>query len=281
MEILNTTQIDAHSLCEYAARTCYRSLDKYGTNPTFLTKKVLQPGHTSVLEHWRVVFTMNIGCISEAVKLASMPGVYARALAPNESYDNMIFSMNLRHIYELGYTVLDNMVAPFMPMVFHHGPGKVDVELTPIKNPHKHVNLIAHCPGPLGSYTFEVYCSRACSHQLVRHRTFSFSQESQRYVDAYDIEFQMPVLDSSDMYEEYNYVFGLTLDMYCHLRNSGETKQDARYVLPSGAMTRLIVTIPTPELDNFFDLRCSSKAQDEVRGVAEEIRRQIDGCLGR
>ncbi|MGD8244674.1 MAG: FAD-dependent thymidylate synthase, partial [Anaerolineae bacterium] len=96
-----------------------------------------------------------------------------------------------------------------------------------------HESLIEHA-----NATFEISgISRACSHQLVRHRLASYSQESQRYVDMSDPEWALPedVLASDEATEVWEGFAGEVRDAYRALRELGMRKEDARFVLPNAA----------------------------------------------
>ncbi|MBN2333336.1 MAG: FAD-dependent thymidylate synthase [Deltaproteobacteria bacterium] len=120
--------------------------------------------------------------------------------------------------------------------------------------------------------------SRALSHQLVRHRIASFSQQSQRYV-AFDggFTYQIPPSIGGDeaLCQEYRETMAGLASFYGRLRQQGVPAEDARFVLPNGADTRLVMTMNARELRHFFRLRCCRRAQWEIRALAVEILRQV------
>ena len=138
-----------------------------------------------------------------------------------------------------------------------------------------HESIIEHA-----SVTFEISgISRACSHQLVRHRIASYSQESQRYVDMSAPEFVVPPSVEDDpqamvVWDEFVAQVG---DTYHQLRKLGVRKEDARFVLPNAAATRIIVTMNFRSLRHFFSVRCERAAQWEIRELALEMLRQVTG----
>jgi thymidylate synthase (FAD) len=128
-----------------------------------------------------------------------------------------------------------------------------------------HESIIEHA-----SASFEISgISRACSHQLVRHRLASYSQESQRYVDMADPEWALPpdMLEDEGAMEIWEDFADDVKDTYKALRERGMRKEDARFVLPNAAATRLIVTMNFRELLHFFRIRVSRAAQWEIRDV--------------
>ncbi|HHY96204.1 MAG TPA: FAD-dependent thymidylate synthase [Firmicutes bacterium] len=121
------------------------------------------------------------------------------------------------------------------------------------------------------SFTFAVEgISRACSHQLVRHRLASFSQQSQRWVKAGASDFVVP--PSVARNDEAAHLFGEVMqrayDAYRALLGLGIPKEDARYVLPNACVTRLVLTMNARELLHVFRLRCCLRAQWEIRTLA-------------
>jgi thymidylate synthase (FAD) len=135
-----------------------------------------------------------------------------------------------------------------------------------------HESIIEHA-----SITFEISgISRACSHQLVRHRIASYSQESQRYVDMSAPEFVVPpsVAGNAQAQAIWDGFMNEVADTYHRLRELGVRKEDARFVLPNAAATRIIVTMNFRSLRHFFSVRCEKAAQWEIRALALEMLRQ-------
>jgi thymidylate synthase (FAD) len=136
-----------------------------------------------------------------------------------------------------------------------------------------HESIIEHA-----SVTFEISgISRACSHQLVRHRIASYSQESQRYVDMSAPEFVVPpsVAGNGEALAIWDEFMSQVADTYHQLRGLGVRKEDARFVLPNAAATRIIVTMNFRTLRHFFSVRCEKAAQWEIRALALEMLRQV------
>jgi thymidylate synthase (FAD) len=135
-----------------------------------------------------------------------------------------------------------------------------------------HESIIEHA-----SITFEISgISRACSHQLVRHRIASYSQESQRYVDMVAPEFVVPpsVRDDPEAQAVWDEFMTRVGDVYRALRSLGVRKEDARFVLPNATATRIIVTMNFRALRHFVSVRCDKAAQWEIRALALEMLRQ-------
>ncbi len=122
------------------------------------------------------------------------------------------------------------------------------------------------------SYTFAVDgVSRALTHQLVRHRLASFNQQSQRYVKFKDgIEVIKPssIVSNEEANALFDQAIKTVVDVYTRLLDTGVPAEDARYVLPNAAETKIVITMNVRELLHFFDLRCCNRAQWEIRDLA-------------
>ena len=132
-----------------------------------------------------------------------------------------------------------------------------------------HESIIEHA-----SATFEICgISRAASHQLVRHRLASFSQESQRYVDLSDPEWMLPPSIAED--DEARAIWEVFSEQvrtaYSALRGLKVRKEDARFVLPNAAATRVVMTMNFRELLHLFRLRISREAQWEIREMCARM----------
>jgi thymidylate synthase (FAD) len=132
------------------------------------------------------------------------------------------------------------------------------------------------------SFTFGIEgISRACSHQLVRHRVASYSQQSQRYVKEEQFDYVVPPSIKRDpaLVQMFEQCMAAAQENYTNvlkrleeLGYKGESgRQDARYLLPNAAGTKIIVTMNARELLHFFRVRCCNRAQWEIREMAERM----------
>ena len=128
------------------------------------------------------------------------------------------------------------------------------------------------------SFTFAIAgISRALSHQLVRHRIASYSQQSQRYVDAAGFDYVLPpqiaaVPEAKARFEAAMVQAGaayaeLQTILAAHGRGA-KANEDARFVLPNACETKIVATMNCRSLLHFFELRCCMRAQWEIRAVA-------------
>lgn len=133
------------------------------------------------------------------------------------------------------------------------------------------------------SFTFAIEgISRACSHQLVRHRIASYSQQSQRYVsEDTGFGYVIPPVIREDKELKKAFVTFMKEaqrsynEMFSKLNEKGimgeAANQDARFILPNACETKIVVTMNARELMHFFRLRCCNRAQWEIREMAEKM----------
>lgn len=116
--------------------------------------------------------------------------------------------------------------------------------------------------------------SRVTSHQLVRHRLASYSQQSQRYVkldNTFDFIVPKSIQGNRPAYEEYIRLMDVIHQIYTALLDVGIPAEDARYVLPNATETKIFITMNARTLLHFFNKRCCSRAQGEIRQMAFEM----------
>ena len=124
------------------------------------------------------------------------------------------------------------------------------------------------------SFTFAVSgVSRSLTHQLVRHRIASYSQQSQRYVKTDELDFVSPasVVRNEEARFKFAHAMAVIEAIYGQLLALGIPAEDARYVLPNAACTNIVVTMNCRALLNFFGERCCMRAQWEIRDMANRM----------
>ncbi len=132
-----------------------------------------------------------------------------------------------------------------------------------------------------GSFTFDLEgVSRAASHQIVRHRIASFSQQSQRYVKitrSYGYlkppgiaeDLKVPVeIRGQKLDLNFSDVMDLTRQAEEGLVGKGVKAEDSRYLRPNAATTNIVMSMSPRQLTHFFNLRCAPDAQWEIRDLA-------------
>ncbi len=158
-----------------------------------------------------------------------------------------------------------------------------------------HLSPIEHI-----TFTFGIEgVSRALLAQITRHRIASFSVQSQRYVEEKNYEFVTPpeIAEIPEALEEFNKQMDRAISSYNKLADILKDKhyetfisegldekeaakkaqkkaiEDARFVLPNACDTKMIMTMNARSLLNFFSLRCCSRAQWEIKALADEMLR--------
>ena len=111
--------------------------------------------------------------------------------------------------------------------------------------------------------------SRSFTHQLVRHRFCSFSQQSQRYVDEEKFSIVTPesITDSEEALSIYTDFIEESRKTYKRLIELGIKKQDARFILPNAVESEIVVSANFREWRHVFKLRCHPAAQWEIREI--------------
>lgn len=152
--------------------------------------------------------------------------------------------------------------------------GKADSSIKRAKRCYKagHLSVFEHV-----SVTWRIEgISRACSHQLVRHRLASYCQKSQRYTKIDKETTQWYVLPwglvekaaNNNAIAEYKTFMEQALEQYLRLLDMGIAAEDARYVLPEATCTDIVMTMNMREFISFYKLRSDLSAQREIRDLA-------------
>lgn len=129
-----------------------------------------------------------------------------------------------------------------------------------------HTSTIEHA-----SFTFAIEgVSRVLTHQLVRHRIASYSQQSQRYVKEHDFEYILPpsIAARPEAKEKFEALMENIRSTYDELVKAGIAAEDARYSLANATETKIVVSMNARALMNFFKERCCTRAQWEIRQMA-------------
>lgn len=269
-------------LVEYAGRLCYQSTDKMWKNPDFIAARVRE-GHTDIMEHNRA--WMMVGVTPDQMVEIFRENDAGVAVTELRMY-NQILSCNLRTKILTRSAVL-SMLAEKM---FSDNTKTKRFSIEPLD----HTALLAITPLPNlpadisklhASATFLIHdISRTASHQLVRHRKGSFSQESQRYVegvksrDEFMSKFVVPPAIAGD--EKLRDIFQGQIEnavyAYEEMRLSGVRKEDARFIIPSAAKTKMVVTMQLRWWEHFVQQRAAKAAQWEIRNVASEVKQLLE-----
>ena len=115
-------------------------------------------------------------------------------------------------------------------------------------------------------------CSRAMTHQLVRHRLMSVCQKSQRYVSEKDFEYVVPPEISEKYPEEFAEDMETIREMHRRWKERGVRNEDARFILPNACATEIVISANFREFRHIFTMRCSPHAQWEIREACMRMR---------
>ncbi len=130
---------------------------------------------------------------------------------------------------------------------------------------HGHLSVLEHA-----SATFRIKgASRSFTHQFVRHRLASYTQQSQRYVNEENFEYVIPpsIMQNKNALKIYTEFMANAKKTYSELRKMDIFKEDARFVLPNAVVSEIVITANFREFRHIFKLRCDQKAQWEIREI--------------
>ena len=116
--------------------------------------------------------------------------------------------------------------------------------------------------------------SRACSHQLVRHRHMSFSQKSQRYVKEkgqFDYLTPVTIEKNEELNKKFDDFMAKISEFYLELTEAGIPAEDARAVLPNAASTSMVASLNLREMIHLANLRLCTRAQTEIRILVKRM----------
>ncbi len=137
-----------------------------------------------------------------------------------------------------------------------------------------HESVIEHA-----SVSFKIVCDRGVTHELVRHRIASYSQESSRFCDysagkfGGEMTFIKPCFwrEDDDNFQLWRETMALVEKNYLALRAAGAKPEEARSILPNSLKTEIFVTMNLRELRHFLKLRTAAAAHPQMREIALKI----------
>lgn len=248
---------------ELAGRTCYKSEDKITeTSAKDFIDKLVKSGHGAMLEHGTVYLTIPNKNVSRSLLIYKYEiNPYSKVVKTD---DNIYITTNYRVIIENNWTEHINYITA--PSEFHKKRT-----------------------------TVKFICDRAVANEFVRHRVFSFAQESTRYCnytkDKFNNEltFIIPCwikdIKESNYYAHCEYHptendpckewFDICMDIedfYTELIEAGWKPQEARSILPNSLKTELVMTGFDSDWQHFFELRCAANAHPQAKELADMLK---------
>lgn len=274
---------DPYKMIELAGRTCYKSEDKITENSAKeFVDRMIKLGHGAMLEHGTIYLTID-GEDPNLSKIQSNPHTKVN-LVPYEVLTEGNYTISYKAYITTNLRVL----------VENNLKELLCYQVEPTEHHEKRI-------------TAKFICDRGVSHEFVRHRVFSFAQESTRYCDyskdkfRNDITYIIPSwldlpegkysnwdndwCDVSELKLLYPEVDNLSDPANCFLQsiknaeyyyfmliNRGWKPQQARQVLPFAVCSPLVMTGFESDWEHFFELRCSGAAHPDARKLADELK---------
>lgn len=274
---------DPYKMIELAGRTCYKSEDKITENSAKeFVDRMIKLGHGAMLEHGTIYLTID-GEDPNLSKIQSNPHTKVN-LVPYEVLTESNYTISYKAYITTNLRVL----------VENNLKELLCYQVEPTEHHEKRI-------------TAKFICDRGVSHEFVRHRVFSFVQESTRYCDyskdkfGNDITYIIPSwldlpegkysnwdndwCDVSELKLLYPEVDNLSDPANCFLQsiknaeyyyfmliNRGWKPQQARQVLPNATKTELVMTGFESDWEHFFELRCSGAAHPDAKKLADELK---------
>lgn len=264
---------DPYKMIELAGRTCYKSEDKITENSAKeFVDRMIKLGHGAMLEHGTVYLTIT-ATSPEVRKYEINPYSRVKKISVDGINGRAYITTNYRVLVENKW--LDDL--------------KYQCDPTP-----SHEKCI----------TVKFICDRGVSHEFVRHRVFSFAQESQRYCnynkdkfnneltfikptwlniptgdytywdgdwcDIDNMKIQLP--SDNGIADNFLWCLNNAGMQYRLLINKGLKPQEARAILPNAIKTELVMTGFESDWEHFFELRCSGAAHPDAKKLADELK---------
>lgn len=263
---------------EYAGRVCYKSQDKISEDSyERFIKGIINRGHTSVLEHERKMFAIPNGKIASVELGLSRDTSSLKYFNITAGEDYIFISGNIRAWYEV---LNNNNVDAIMPLKnFLHKDYPYIFDFDESIDPEDcgilygaEAEKVCNDLSKHKAYTFEIVGTRSFTHQIVRHRTLSFSQESQRYCNYTAGKFGSSIkVIGSEVPDGAGHILNQLEEVYFDLIEKGAKPEEARQILPNCTASTIVVTGTLEDWKKFLHLRVDEHAQKEIREIAETI----------
>lgn len=274
---------DPYKMIELAGRTCYKSEDKIAEDSAKeFVDRMIKLGHGAMLEHGTIYLTID-GEDPNLRKIQSNP--YTKVnIIPYEVLTEGNYTISYKAYITTNLRVL----------IENNLKELLQYQVEPTEHHEKRI-------------TAKFICDRGISHEFVRHRVFSFAQESQRYCnynkdkfnneltfikptwldiptgdytywdgdwcDIDNMKIQLP--SDNGIADNFLWCLNNAGMQYRLLINKGLKPQEARGVLPNATKTELVMTGFESDWEGFFKLRCSGAAHPDAKKLADELYKLI------
>ena len=277
---------------EFIARTCYKSENNI-TDESHKTmcKNLYKNKHWAMLEHFIFIYKIN--------KMTNFKSTFVEILNSEKYVDiteqfinderRTIISFNTRSLLDLLIKykdhdyILHDLIMLIEKIVYDYDCDEIfgnrfkkadhecftKINITDISMLTPTEQFIH------GWHSIKFICDRGVSHEIVRHRTASFAQESTRYCNYSKDKYKNEItvikpcfFDNDSQYDDWKNACEKSEGYYFKLLNEGATPQEARSVLPNSLKTELIMTAKLYEWNHFFELRTDKSAHPQIRELA-------------
>lgn len=290
---------------EWAGRHCYKSLDKITENSAKeFVDRMIKLGHGAMLEHGTIYLN-----VPEQTYTETLEDEFGKFNNPNNGLvdryrknkyskvNSVAADEELRKKYPKvrPFKLTHHYITTNLRVIVENGwEEDLEWQCEPTEHHEKRI-------------TAKFTCDRGVSHEFVRHRVFSFAQESQRYCnynkdkfgneltfikptwldiptgdytywdgdwcDIDNMKIQLP--SDNGIADNFLWCLNNAGMQYRLLINKGLKPQEARGVLPNATKTELVMTGFESDWEHFFSLRCSSKAHPDAKKLADELYKLI------
>lgn len=254
---------DPYKMIELAGRTCYKSEDKITENSAKeFVDRMIKLGHGAMLEHGTVYLR-----IREEVNGNMPPAMlYWRHLA-DRTYSRINYKIEADRPYKGNYGVL-YITTNMRVLVENERLDDLQYQCEPTEYHDKRI-------------TAKFICDRGVSHEFVRHRVFSFAQESTRYCNYSKDKFNNEITFIKPTWwhelgtthkQDFEIFLEHCEEQYLEFMDQGWKPQQARQLLPNATKTELVMTGFDSDWEGFFKLRCSGAAHPDAQKLANELK---------
>jgi thymidylate synthase (FAD) len=261
---------DPYKMIELAGRTCYKSEDKITEDSAKeFVNRMIKLGHGAMLEHGTIYLKI------QEINGHIPPAMLYWRDSTNQKYSKVRTRLESDSPYSTNYEVL-YVTTNLRVLVENNRLADLQYQVKPTEYHEKRI-------------TAKFICDRGVSHEFVRHRVFSFAQESTRYCNYSKDKFNNEIVFIIPSWAEVNkfgeivaddnecfYHFKRSLEFaesnYFTLLNNGWKPQQARQVLPNATKTELVMTGFESDWEHFLSLRTSKNAHPDAKKLADELR---------
>lgn len=266
---------------EWAGRHCYKSLDKITENSAKeFVDRMIKLGHGAMLEHGTIYLN-----VPEQTYTETLEDEFGKFNNPNNGLvdryrknkyskvNSVAADEELRKKYPKvrPFKLTHHYITTNLRVIIENGWEKdLEWQCDPTEHHEKRI-------------TAKFICDRGVSHEFVRHRVFSFAQESQRYCNyskdkfGNELTFIKPTwFEREGLNDNVNADFEDQLidtqERYFSMLALGLKPQEVRAILPNAIKTELVMTGFESDWEHFFELRCSGAAHPDAKKLADELK---------